>query len=291
MHSLGSARALVDQSYEEFVAQAPADLRAAARQLPRLLGLTSRDEVGWSDAVAEPVMLGLPTLLLKQIRRRVSPQLRASAQRAHLFAMISALIQERLDDRSLAVDDQIDALLLVIERHRHRALAELRLLGADRNSSFVTAEREARSASARELSIFAGQSEADIPKFVAICCGKQSLAFPATMAAVAAAGAELDEIGHVHDVILGVTLGLATRSEVVNRSELEDTGRSWVVALSRQRERSEVISELLDVAAGAFEKAAAAASALGAEELLGWAHQQAEQLRAQLRERGRASAA
>src|SRR5690606_36116701 len=112
---------------------------------------------------------------------------------------------------------------------RHRALAELRLLGADRSSSFMTAEREARSAAADEREVFERRREADLPSYVAICCGKQSLAFPATMAAMVASGAELDELGQVHDLILGVTLGIATRSEVNERSEREREGRSWVV--------------------------------------------------------------
>jgi hypothetical protein len=289
MHSLGSARAIIDQSYEKFVAGLPEELRDTASQLPRVLGLSARATISWCDAVADPVVLSLPTLVLTQLRRPVSAQLRASAQRAHLFATISALLQARLDDGSLAVDSQIDALLLALERQRHRALAELRLLGADRSSSFMTAEREARSAAADERDVFDRRREADLPSYVAICCGKQSLAFPATVAAMVASGAELEELGHVHDLILGVTLGVATRSEVIGRSERE--GRSWVVALAGERDRIEVIGDLLGLAADAFERAAAAARALGADELAHWARQQAEQLRTQLRERRRASAA
>ncbi|MFO7565975.1 MAG: hypothetical protein R6X02_25250 [Enhygromyxa sp.] len=292
MLSLGPARALIDQSYAEFVAEVPEELRAAARELPHLLGLSSRAELSWSDADIEPVVLSLPTLLLTRRRRPIAAKLRESAQRAHLFALISALIQAGLDEGSLTIDARMDGLLLAVERQRHRALAELRLLGADRNSSFMTAERETRGAAATEREIFAGRSEAELPSYVAICCAKQSLAFPATMAAAVASGAEVDELAHVHDVILGVTLGVAARSEVIGRSERERAGRSWVAALSRTRERSEAVGELLGVASEAFEHAAAAAEALGSDELAHWARQQIEHIRVlMLRERERASAA
>lgn len=282
MHSLDLARVTIERHYEEFVAELPEDLRDAARELPKALELASQAK--WADTV----ILGLPTLLLTQLARPIALKLRASAQRAHLFAMIGARINERLDDGRLAVDARIDALLLAIERQRHRGLAELRLFGADRKSSLTTAERETRSAAAEEREIFAGRSEAELPRYVAICCGKHSLAFPATNAALVAAGAGLDELERVHDVILGVTLGLAARSEVLERSEREQAGRSWVVALSSELGQARAEGELLELALDAFERAARAAKTLGADELSRWARLQAEQARSQ---RGRASAA
>ena len=289
MQSLDPARVAIDQSYEEFIDELPDELRSAARELPLLLGLTTRAGVCWTDAVAEPVMLGLPTLLLGALTARIKPELRASAQRAHLFAMITAMIHERVDNGSVEVDGQLDALLLAIERQRHRALAELRLLGADRNASFMAAERETRSATAAERAVFERRSEAKLPNYVAICCGKHSLAFPATMAAVVAAGADLDELGHVHEVILGVMLGVAARGELLERSERARANRSWVVALTVDRERAEVVGEMVDLAAGAFTRAAASARVLGADELARWAQQQADQLRTQLRDRRHAA--
>ncbi|HVI03792.1 MAG TPA: hypothetical protein VM869_34100 [Enhygromyxa sp.] len=289
MQSLDPARVAIDQSYEEFIDELPDELRSAARELPLLLGLTTRAGVCWTDAVAEPVILGLPTLLLGALAARIKPELRASAQRAHLFAMITAMIHERVDNGSVEVDGQLDALLLAIERQRHRALAELRLLGADRNASFMAAERETRSATAAERAVFERRSEAKLPNYVAICCGKHSLAFPATMAAVVAAGADLDELGHVHEVILGVMLGVAARGELLERSERARANRSWVVALTVDRERAEVVGEMVDLAAGAFTRAAVSARALGADELARWAQQQADQLRTQLRDRRHAA--
>ncbi|HLT35225.1 MAG TPA: hypothetical protein VK034_03045, partial [Enhygromyxa sp.] len=157
--------------------------------------------------------------------------------------------------------------------------------GADRNASFMAAEREARSAAAAERAVFDRRSEAKLPNYVAICCGKQSLAFPATMAAVVAAGASFDELAYVHDLFLGVMLGVATRKEVMERSE------RWVAALTGERERTTVINELLELAIEAFERAAESARMLGAHELGRWAQQQAGQLRTSLRERRHASAA
>jgi hypothetical protein len=291
MHSLDLASTAIDQLHDEFVSELPDELRSAARHLPVLLGLSSRPGARWTEVVAEPMLLSLPTLLLGALAARVKPELRASAQRAHLFAMITALIHERVDDGRVQVDGRLDALLLAIERQRHRGLAELRLLGADRHASFMAAEREFRSAAAAERAVFERRSEAKLPNFVAICCGKHSLAFPATMAAVVAAGAELDELGHVHEVILGVMLGVAARDEVLDRSERARMNRSWVVALAGERERTEVVAELLELSADAFEHAAASALALEAHELARWAQQQAEQVRAQLRDRRQATAA
>jgi hypothetical protein len=244
-----------------------------------LLGL-SRAGVSWTEAVADPLLLGLPTLLLTELARPVSAELCATAQRAHLFAMISAVIHERLDDRKIELDERIDALLLAIERQRSRALAELRLLGADRNTSFMAAEREARSAAAAERDVFERRSAASLPSYVAICCGKHSLAFPATMAAVVAAGAQFEELGHVHDVILGVMLGVAATREVSERARSE---RSWVVALAGERDLAEAAAELLDLAAISFERAAASAEALELAELVRWAQMHAARAREQAR--------
>jgi hypothetical protein len=291
VHDLDLVRVATDQSYEEFVNDLPDELRQDARHLPLLLGLSTRAGVSWIDVFAEPMLLGLPTLLLGALEARVKSELRASAQRAHLFAMIAALMHARVDEGSLEVDDRVDALLLAIERHRQRALAELRFLGADRNASFMAAEREARSAAAAERAVFDRRSEAKLPNYVAICCGKHSVAFPATMAAVVAAGADVDELGHVHEVILGVMLGVAARREVAERSERARANRSWVVALSVERERNEVLADLVELAAAAFERAAASALALEAPGLAGWAEQQVEVTRAQLRARRHATAA
>jgi hypothetical protein len=281
MHILGSAREAIDQCYEEFVNELPEELRTTARHLPLLLGLSTRTGVSWIDAVEQPVLLSLPTLLLSQLSRPVSPELSASTQRAHLFAMISAVIHERLDDGSVEVDTRIDAILLAVERQRHRGLAELRLLGADRSTSFMGAEREARNAAASERDVFEGRSEAELPSYVAICCGKHSLAFPATMAAVVAAGAELEELAHVHDLILGVMLGVAARREVTERRERARAGRSWIVALTGEGDAAEVIGQLFELAGSSFERAATAAAVLGIGELGSWAQWQAEQVREQ----------
>lgn len=289
MHSLDLARVAIDQSYEDFIHDLPDDLRGPARHLPLLLGLATHAGVSWSDAVAEPVLLSLPTLLLTALAPRVQPKLCASAQRAHLFAMISALIHARVDQGRIEVDAQLDALLLAIERHRHRALAELRLLGADRNASYMTAEREARSAAAAEQAVFDRRSEAKLPNYVTICCAKYSLAFPATMAAIVAADSDVEELGHVHELILGVSLGVATRDEL--RRERTRGERSWVAALSAIRLRTEVLIELSQLAVDAFERAASSARALAADELAHWAQQQAEQMRVLLREHRQASAA
>jgi hypothetical protein len=281
MHILGTARDAIDQSYDEFVNELPEELRTSARHLPLLLGLSTRASVSWIDAVEQPVLLSLPTLLLSQLDRSVSAELCAASQRAHLFAMISAVIHERLDDGSVEVDERMDAILMAVERRRHRALAELRLLGADRNTSFTTAEREARNAAAEERDVFESRSGAELPSFVAICCGKHSLAFPATMAAVVAGGAELEELAHVHDLILGVMLGVAARREVTERRERARTGRSWIAAMAGEGDPAEVIGQLFELAATSFERAVTSATALGASELVSWAQWQAEQVREQ----------
>jgi hypothetical protein len=277
-----SCRAAIDQAYASFLAELPAALVTAAERLPRWLGLASRGDVGWSEVFDDLPILGLPSFFLGDTSTvEVAEDICGCAQRAHLFALIAARVTGAIDAEAIELDNELEALLGAIERERNRALAELRLRGADRNLNFSLPEREVRSALADEREVFAGRVPATLAAYLTISTAKQSLAFPATLAAVSATVVELDcdVMSGVYDVVLGSMLGVQIRSDVEAWLEAPRS-RSWVVALSGGRSvQIEVIQQMLDLSRDAFNKAADAARGLGATSLMRWARLEANAIR------------
>jgi hypothetical protein len=277
-----SCRAAIDQAYASFLAELPAALVTAAERLPRWLGLSSRGDVGWSEVFDDLPILGLPSLFLGDASMvEVATDIRECAQRAHLFALIAARVTGAIDAEAIELDAELEALLGAIERERNRALAELRIQGADRNLNFSLPEREVRSAQADEREVFSGRAPATLAAYLTISTAKQSLAFPATLAAVSAAAMDLDckVLGGVHDVVLGSMLGVQIRSDVEAWLEAPRS-RSWVTALSGgQSVQIDVIQQMLDLSRNAFNKAADSARELGATSLMRWARLEANAIR------------
>lgn len=274
-----ACRAAIDQTYASFLAELPEKLVTAAERLPRWLGLSSRGDVSWSDVFDDLPILGLPTYFLAETTVEFGEDIRGCAQRAHLFALIAARITGAVDADAIELDPELEALLGAAERERNRALAELRLRGADRNLNFSLPEREVRSALADERDVFAGRAPATIATYLAISTAKQSLAFPATLAAVSIAGFDCEVLSRVYDVVLGSMLGVQIRTDVEAWLEAPRSN-SWVTALSGGRQaQAEVIEQMLGLAHDAFTKAADAARDLGATTMMRWARMEASALR------------
>jgi hypothetical protein len=276
-----TCRAAIDQAYASFLADLPAKLVTAAERLPRWLGLASRGDVGWSEVFDDLPILGLPSLFLAESTVEVGEDIHRCAQRAHLFALIAARITAAVDADTIELDDELESLLGATERERNRALAELRLRGADRLLNFSMPEREVRSALADERAVFANRLPASLANYLTISTAKQSLAFPATLAAVSVAVSDMDckVATGVYDIVLGSMLGVQIRSDV--EAWLEAPRRnSWVTALSGGRApQIEVIQQMLDLSRDAFNKAADAARDLGATSLMRWARMEANAIR------------
>jgi hypothetical protein len=277
-----ACRAAIDQAYASFLAELPGTLVTAAERLPRWLGLSNRGGVGWSEVFDDLPIVGLPTLFLGEAAVDVGEDIHCSAQRAHLFALIAARINAAVDAGAIELDDELEALLGATERERNRALAELRMRGADRNLNFSLPEREVRSALAEEREVFAGRAPASLAAYLAISTAKQSLAFPATLAGVSVAvvsGLDCNVATGVYDLVLGSMLGVQIRSDVEAWLEAPH-GNSWVTALSGGRSvQIEVIQQMLDLSRDAFNKAADAARELGATSLMRWARMEANAIR------------
>jgi hypothetical protein len=278
MHVESACRAAIDQTYASFLAELPSSLVTAAERLPRWLGLASRGDVGWSEVFHDLPILGLPTYFLSETMVEFGDEIRSCAQRAHLFALIAARITGAIDANAIELDAELEALLGAVERERNRALAELRRHGADRNLNFSMPEREVRSALADERDVFAGRAPATLASYLAISTAKQSLAFPATLAAVSIAGFDCEVLARVHDVVLGTMLGVQIRTDVEAWLE-SPRGNSWVTALSGSEVQAEVIQQMLDLSRDAFNRAAEAARDLGATSLMRWARMEATALR------------
>ena len=285
-----NCRETIDYIYEAFVSGLPPSQRATARALPLVLGLSEDPECSWGAAFDDVAYLGLPMLVLLESDSYVSEDICIASLRAHMFSMLASLIHARFDSAQLEPCAELCGVLLALERERDLIVASLCELGGRPGLDCHVAEREARDAQARERAMFGGARPVGMDDYVAVTVAKHSPAFAAVLAAAAAADFGVHELGHLHELVLGVNLGLAARDEVRDWFERAQYGRSWAALLATcERSCAEVIRSLLELAASSFAKAGAAGQALGAVEFADWAQRQAQLIEVLLGRREQAS--
>jgi hypothetical protein len=277
--------AAIDRIHDRFVADLPDDLAAIARDLPHRLGLTPHAGTPWSRVFNNPAVLGFPMLLLAG----VSGELRDSAAAAHLLAIIGAFGMDRIDDGQVVVGLRERALIERIRRARDAALAPLLARVPAFTADYAWGERVTAESVADERATAEGRAPATLERYLAVSWKKQGLAFPASLAAAAAAGLSPAALRRVEAVVAGAALGLQYRDDVVDWLDDHAQGFAWAPALFVQRS-AELDTDslaaqlhargglvhLLEMSRDAFASAADAATALGAEALAGWAREQAE---------------
>lgn len=277
----------IDSAYERLVVTLPARLASIARDLPYRFGLTPNPGTPWSRVFNNAAVLGFPALLLSA--QRVSKEIRQRAIEAHLFAIIAAFGQDRIDDGQITVGAAEYALIDIVRKARDRALAPLLAQAPEMKMTFAWGEAVTNESVEEERAVFTGQTPATLDLYREVSWKKQGLAFPATMVAVAAAGFDAEEKKHVEALVTGAALGLQYRDDVVDWMDDFALGASWPVEMMQDAVESVSIQEveqrlhaertlvgLLEMSRQAFHEAALAAEALGATALASWAHGQAE---------------
>ena len=279
----------IDRIYDRFTDELPAGLAAIARDLPHRLGLTPNAGTPWSRVFNNPAVLGFPMLLLAA-SGRVPREIRDRAGAAHLFAIIGAFGMDRIDDGQIVVGPGERAIIDRVRRARDAALAPLLAGTAAGAFDFAEGERLTAASVEEERATAAGRERATMERYIAISWKKQGLAFPASLAAAAAAGFSAEEQRHVEAVVAGAALGLQYRDDVVDWVDDHAQGFAWaaallaappegpasVEALEAQLHVEGGLVRLLEMSSAAFRSAAASASALGAEVLATWAGEQAD---------------
>lgn len=279
----------IDRAYARFVSRLPEHLAAVAVDLPHRLGLTPNAGTPWSRVFNNPAVLGFPMLLLAGTAR-VSAEARTRAGAAHLFAIIGAFGMDRIDDGQIVVGAAERAIIDRIRRARDEALAPLLAEAPDVTFDYAEGERLTAESVQEERAAAAGRGAVTMDRYRAVSWKKQGLAFPACVAAAAAAGFSPEEQRQVEAVVAGAALGLQYRDDVVDWMDDLGQGFAWAPALLsappagpaaaadlQDRLHAEgVLVRLLEMSSAAFGEAAEAASALGAEALATWARGQAE---------------
>ncbi len=280
----------IDRIYGRFVAALPGALQEVAVRLPERLGLTSNDELPWSEAFDHPELLRLPELLAASPRLALSRELCEAAVAAHLFGMIGALGVDAIT--SHRVDEDAEVVAVIYELHRARDRAYARLSGGPEAAvDFGMAEALSREALREEASVFAGVQEASPERIRMFLLKRHACVFPASLAAAHAGGWSAADTSRLELVIGGVLLGLKLREKVGRWMEEHRQGRSWAVAilayghgaalarsslseLAGHLEVAGVLTELLQMSSRAFANAAHSARELGLESLAAWAREQ-----------------
>lgn len=264
---------MIDQARTSLLEQLSPELVELVERLPRSLGLGDRELLG------DAVVLGLPSLVLCETHCDVAEPVCDAAQRAHLFALLATRIDLGIGSGEFPAVDEFDAMLASFERERNRALAELRMAGADRNLNFSLPEREVRAALADERAVFEGHTVAGMADYLTISTAKQGLALLAVSAAAAASNLDIDTLGHIHELSLGVLLGLQVCHDIEHWLDEPEHTDGWIAALSRQAPVLEVVEHTCEFGRTCFLRAADAARVLGANSLMVWAQAQAHAIR------------
>lgn len=292
--------AAIDHAYEGLVANLPERLATIARELPYRFGLTPNPATPWSRVFNNAAVLGFPALLLANGGKPVPREIRERAVEAHLFAIVAAFGMDRIDDGQISVGPGERAVIDIIRRARDKALAPLLERASEGAVTFEWGERMTAESVEEERAVFSGCVPATLERYQTISWKKQGLAFPASLAAAAAAGFSAEEQKQVEALVAGAALGLQYRDDVVDWIDDLERGSSWPVALLGRAQATTVagierelhaagqLVRLLEMSSAEFRKAGAAAEALGAASLSCWAYGQAEQTAA-LAEREAAS--
>lgn len=278
----------IDAAYERLVASLPTRLATVARDLPHRFGLTPNAGTPWSRVFNNPAVLGFPVLLLGS--QRASKDIRQRATEAHLFAIIAAFGMDRIDDGQITVGAAEHALIGIIRHARNQAIAPLTANAANEMASFAWGERVTMESVDEERAVFVRGEAATMDRYRSVSWKKQGLAFPASMAAVAAAGWSADEQKLVERLVVGAALGLQYRDDVVDWMDDFELAASWPVALLQHLPQGATVDDieaqlhaegglvkLLEMSSDAFHDAGMAAEALGVAALATWAYGQAEQ--------------
>lgn len=277
----------IDSAFARLVASLPPHLAAVARDLPHRFGLTPNPGTPWSRVFNNAAVLGFPALLLGD--KPVPQELRERAVEAHLFSIIAAFGMDRIDDGQITVGAAERTLIDIVRRARDQALAPLLANLPEGAFTFAHGERVTAESVEEERAVFAGRAPATIERYLAVSLKKQGMAFPASMAAAAAAGWSAEAQRQVEALVAGAALGLQYRDDVVDWMDDLELGASWPVALLEHAPAAATVEaieqqlhsegwlvRLLEMSSGAFRQAAIAAEHLGATALATWAYGQAE---------------
>ena len=279
---------IIDHAYARFVADLPHDLQAVADTLPHRLGLTPHPHVPWSAVFNNPAVLAMPLLLASGARLRMSPAIQAAATEAHLFAIISAFGLDRVEDGQVAADPHVRAVLDHLRRARDLAFLRVFARTDGHTPDFTWAESVTRASQTGEHHVLTDGHPATLAAYLEVSLQKQGLAFPAALAAAAAAAWTPEDRAHVDALLTGAALGLQHRDDVVDWIDDQTRGNSWPVALLAERpattdiptltahlHREAILVDLLRRSAAEFTRAAEAAAALGIPDLATWSKDQA----------------
>lgn len=284
---------IIDHVYAGFVAGLPRELQAVAIELPHRLGLATSPDTPWSAVFNNLAVLAIPQLLGAGQRVQLPPAVRAAATEAHLFAIISAFGLDRIVDGQIFAEPHIVAVIAQVRRARDLAFLRIVARASAGTVDYAWAEAVTRASQEAERRVLVDGQAGTLASYLEVSLQKQGLAFPAALAAAAAAGWSPEDRAHVEALITGAALGLQYRDDVVDWIDDQRRGGAWATELLAEREGpvardspldelaarlhgAGILTELLGRSSDAFARAAAAARALAIPDLAAWAQEQSD---------------
>jgi hypothetical protein len=278
---LAVARTSIDALYEAFRERLPEPLGEPARGLAFRLRLAPSLSVPWSDVFGHAVTLEAPVLVAEGWPSVTQGAL-DEARRAHLFAVIGAFGEDRVEDGQTVADGVLIALLSAIRHERDAALVAL--CGPDGRALALAADETTTSAIRAERALLGMGRAVEVETYERIAAGKQAVGMLAAVALARCSGASEEEERRVHGCLLDVAVGLQLVDDVRDWEDDAASGGAWAVllaggtrgavdasALRARVHASGVLADLLARAKERYARAADAARAIGALRLASWA--------------------
>ena len=280
----------LDEIYAAFCGTMPAELRAAARELPHRLRMAPTPSGRWSEVFGQEVTFAAPALF-SQAMPQISPAKVRDAVLAHAFAIIDAFGTDRIEDRQIQGSPELDGILRRVRQASKGAL--IRVVGnlADEVTNYDRGHRAMLHAIRSERRIMADREVVDFDVYERIAVGKAAMGAPASVALARAAGWNVAECQAVAKTLDSIWLGLQCHDDVIDWEDDLKRDSAWAVRLAMSCRSDEpigassareivlgsgILAALLRRSGRHFRAARKRADALGARELATWAGKKEE---------------
>jgi hypothetical protein len=223
--------ALVDDLYEGFVDRMGSGLSASARDLPRVLRLTSVAQP-WSQVFEHEITLGAPALFAESMVG-VPSALTRDAVLAHLLAVIDSFGTARVEDERIDASPHVFAVLSRARHERDRAMMRLFSRTPLSDTDFRAADAMTIRAVRRERSMIQSTYPVDFDLYEDTLLDKRCSGVLASVALARIAGLGPRRCRAVRATLESISLSLQIYDDVVDWEADLQRGGAWVMCLMR----------------------------------------------------------
>ncbi len=222
---------LIDSVFDEFSSLLGDGLREAAEELPELLEMAPAG-TAWSSIYAHPLPLAAPACVADPRKSLPEPIVR-EAVKAHMMAVIEAVVRERREIGAIKMTRRLEDLLVQFRLYRDRAAANIPGNGGAPSAAFDFALQHLEQVLSLEAQLHEDQGPANLAVYERFAAGKHAPWLPASDLLAQACGWPRARRLQLRELIVAVGVGWRAYADVVEWEAAETHGVSWAVLLAR----------------------------------------------------------